>query len=601
MEQINEAVEQRIPTGGKRLKKSSKKPLAIAGGVIAAAAAAYIGLCTYAGSLDTFYPNRQINGIDVGGLTVEAAQEKLESQLLAQPIEITNHTLDTQQTITVADLGYTAEDFQGDAAFWMETTQKEPGFLAKGWEFLSHVAGQSPGGANWPEMDQAALANTAASMSESFSAAPIDSAYQLSENAVLITCAKDGRSVTQEVMRAALADIATYSQNGYQVEVIWETVPAAVLTAQEIYDQVAGEMKNAGYDKETNSITPEQIGAEFDVKAAQAALDAATPGETVSIPAQIQRPAVTAEKLAGVLFRDVLGEYTTSVSGTDARRSNVKRAAASINNYVMNTSDVFSYNEALGQRTAANGYLPAPAYVRGETVDEIGGGICQTSSTLYLACLRGNLEITERYAHRYIPSYVPAGMDATVSWGGPDYKFTNQTDYPIKIVATYENHKLTVRILGTNVDGTYGRMTNEQLSTTAWETVYEVDETKAPGSADTVKTTPYTGSKWRTYHTIYDKNGNVLDRHYEATSDYKVRNKVILQAPAPTPVPAPVLPATGPVDIPVTEDLPPVAETPAVPAEPAVGPIPPVAEEPAAPAEEVFTPILMETLPEEDI
>ncbi|RAZ93300.1 hydrolase, partial [Klebsiella oxytoca] len=79
-----------------------------------------------------------------------------------------------------------------------------------------------------------------------------------------------------------------------------------------------------------------------------------------------------------------------------------------------------SYNETVGQRTTAKGYKPAPAYVKGETVDEIGGGVCQPSSTLYLACLRANLEITERYAHRYVPAYIGKGMDATVSWGGPD-------------------------------------------------------------------------------------------------------------------------------------------------------------------------------------
>ena len=177
-------------------------------------------------------------------------------------------------------------------------------------------------------------------------------------------------------------------------------------------------MKNASYDKETGAIVPEEAGADFDVDEAQRLLDAAAPGETVTVPAQVELPAVTAEELEQVLFRDVLGEARTHVGGTSARRSNVKLSAASINEYVMNSGDVFSYNDVVGQRTAARGYQAAPAYVQGETVDEIGGGICQTSSTLYLACLRSNLEITERYAHRYVPAYITAGMDATVSWGG---------------------------------------------------------------------------------------------------------------------------------------------------------------------------------------
>ena len=290
-----------------------------------------------------------------------------------------------------------------------------------------------------------------------------------------------------------------------------------------------------------------------------------------------------------------MGEYTTNVSGTTARRNNVKLSASTINNYVMNTGDVFSYNGVVGQRTAANGYQPAPAYVKGETVDEIGGGICQTSSTLYLACLRGNLEITERYAHRYIPAYVPAGMDATVSWGGPDYKFTNNTDYPVKIVTSYANGKLTVKILGTNVDGSYGRMTNEQLSTTAWETVYQEDETIAPGT-QSVKTTAYTGSKWRTYHHIYDANGKLIDSHYEATSDYKARNKVILVAPGELPGAEPSVPVVAP--IPTPPDPAPVDPVPVdpVPADPVpVEPTPadPVPEVPGSGSEETDVPIIV--------
>ena len=288
---------------------------------------------------------------------------------------------------------------------------------------------------------------------------------------------------------------------------------------------------------------------------AQRLLDAAAPGETVTVPAQVELPAVTAEELEQVLFRDVLGEARTHVG------------AASINEYVMNSGDVFSYNDVVGQRTAARGYQAAPAYVQGETVDEIGGGICQTSSTLYLACLRSNLEITERYAHRYVPAYITAGMDATVSWGGPDYKFTNNSLYPIKIVTIYENNYLTVRILGTNVDGTSVKMTNEHLSTTPYETVYEDDPTLAPGT-EKVKTTPYTGYKYRTYRNVYDANGKLISSANEATSDYKSRNKVILRGPA-------VEPADGGAQIPTdtTEPTTPVEPTepqdPGVPTEPA--------------------------------
>jgi len=208
-------------------------------------------------------------------------------------------------------------------------------------------------------------------------------------------------------------------------------------------------------------------------------------------------------------------------------------------------------------------------------VDEIGGGICQTSSTLYLACLRGNIAITERYAHRYVPAYIGWGMDATVSWGGPDYKFTNDTNYPIKIVTEYKDNYLTVKLLGTNEQGISAKVTNQVLSTTPWETVYEVDETLAPGTPESVKTTPYTGYKVQTFHTIYDKDGKVIDSHYEATSDYKVRHKVILQAPSAAPVPD--VPVLSPEELPA--EIPETPPVPVVPAEPAPVPAEPVTPE----------------------
>lgn len=120
MEPIREAEMQTQP--GKRLneesKKSGKGPLLIAGIVLAVLLAAYAGLCAYAGSLDTFYPNRHINGIDVGGLTVGQAQQRLETQLLNQAITLVDSEGQPLAHLTVGDLGYTAEDFSGDAQFW---------------------------------------------------------------------------------------------------------------------------------------------------------------------------------------------------------------------------------------------------------------------------------------------------------------------------------------------------------------------------------------------------------------------------------------------------------------------------------------------------
>ena len=580
MEPIREADVQTQP--GKRLaekteKRGSKRPWMIAVIIAAVLVAAYLALCAYADSLDTFYPNRHINGIDVGGLTVSEAQSALETRLPAQTIILVNEERQLQTTLTVAELGYTAESFAGDAQFWMDAERDTP-FLRRGWAYLATLSGHWPGGAHWPDMDEAVLTKTVARLTEVLTEPPADTSGELDGQTLRITKAHDGYA--PESLRPLLSDIASYSQSGYTIPVTLETLPAQDLTAQQLHDQLHGEVRNASYDSATDSIVPEQLGADFDIAAVQKAMDEAAPGETLTVKADIQQPEVTAADLKAVLFRDVLGEAKTHVSGSAGRIGNVKLSAQIINGLVLNSGETFSYNGSVGKRTADRGFKPAPAYVKGETVDEIGGGICQTSSTLYLACLLSNLEITERYAHRYVPAYIAWGMDATVSWGGPDYKFTNNTLYPVKIVTKYEKGYLTVQILGTNVDGTYVKMSNEVLSKTPWETIYQEDPTMAPGSPDVVKVTPYTGYKVNSYQTIYDKDGKVIDSHFEASSNYKVRNKVILQAPAAQP-------GSGTAEIPaVTPDTPsdtPVPMEPTVPAEPAASPDLPV--EPEIPAE----------------
>ena len=558
--------------GGARLsqEKKSKAPVVIII-LLVALLGAYAGLCAYAASLETFYPNRHINGVEVGGLTADQAQERLQTQLLAQMVKVTDAaTGDVLDMVTLRDLGYTEESFAGDAAWWLGE-QRRASFLEKGWAFLNTVTGRWPGGSNWRDFDETALHAAAARIAADYAEPPVHASYEVVEGAIRVTKACDGRRLDETALREALRAVHEYYNADYRVEVSFVTDPARTLTAQQLYDAVHGEMKNASYDIETGAILPETLGADFGVRSAQDLLDAAAPGETVTISARIEFPAVTAKKLEEVLFRDVLGECKTRVTGTTARRTNVRLAAEKIQGYVMNAGDVFSYNETVGKRTAEAGFQPAPAYVKGETVDEIGGGICQVSSTLYYACLRGNLAITERYAHRYVPAYIDWGMDATVSWGGPDYKFTNDTLYPIRIETVYEGGWLTVRLLGTNVDGIYAKMTNEVLSRTDWETEYVEDEAIAPG-AEEVKTTPYTGYKVKSYRHVYDKDGNLLSSAFEADSNYKVRNKVILRAPGELPgqqipVVAPVVPEIPPEVLPQEGGETAPEEAPELPAE----------------------------------
>lgn len=593
MEPIREADVQTQP--GKRLaeepkrKKPGKAWKTAAGIVAAAVVVLFCACCMLANSRDTFFPHTTINGVEVGGLTVAEAQSRLEAEIpqrvckiyLSGQDGVSTEGREPDAVITFAELGLFPESGYEGMAKAPFILQQGKGYLSTALTYLEALLGKDTGYNSSLYWDSQQLDRAISELSSELNIDPLDMTYQLADHFLQITTARDGRFVADNELRRTIQNVVQNSSEAEAVvELPVEIRPAETLTAQQLHDRLHGEMKNASYDAAAGTIIPEQPGADFDVAAVQKALDGAAPGETLTLDAEIEEPEVTAADLKAVLFRDVLGEAKTHVSGSAGRIGNVKLSAQIINGLVLNSGETFSYNGSVGKRTADRGFKPAPAYVKGETVDEIGGGICQTSSTLYLACLMSNLEITERYAHRYVPAYIAWGMDATVSWGGPDYKFTNNTLYPVKIVTKYEKGYLTVQILGTNVDGTYVKMSNEVLSKTPWETIYQEDPTMAPGSPDVVKVTPYTGYKVNSYQTIYDKDGKVIDSHFEASSNYKVRNKVVLQAPAAQP-------GSGTAEIPaVTPDTPsdtPVPMEPTVPAEPAASPDLPV--EPEIPAE----------------
>ena len=593
MEPIREADVQTQP--GKRLAEEPKrkkpgKAWKTAVGIVAAAVVVlFCACCVVANTRSTFFPHTTINGVEVGGLTVAEAQSRLEAEIpqrvckiyLSGQDGVSTEGREPDAVITFAELGLFPESGYEGMAKAPFILQQGKGYLSTALTYLEALLGKDTGYNSSLYWDSQQLDRAISELSSELNIDPLDMTYQLADHFLQITTARDGRFVADNELRRTIQNVVQNSSEAEAVvELPVEIRPAETLTARQLHDRLHGEMKNASYDAAAGTIIPEQPGADFDVAAVQKALDGAAPGETLTLDAEIEEPEVTAADLKAVLFRDVLGEAKTHVSGSAGRIGNVKLSAQIINGLVLNSGETFSYNGSVGKRTADRGFKPAPAYVKGETVDEIGGGICQTSSTLYLACLLSNLEITERYAHRYVPAYIAWGMDATVSWGGPDYKFTNNTLYPVKIVTKYEKGYLTVQILGTNVDGTYVKMSNEVLSKTPWETIYQEDPTMAPGSPDVVKVTPYTGYKVNSYQTIYDKDGKVIDIHFEASSNYKVRNKVILQAPAAQP-------GSGTAEIPaVTPDTPsdtPVPMEPTVPAEPAASPDLPV--EPEIPAE----------------
>ena len=287
------------------------------------------------------------------------------------------------------------------------------------------------------------------------------------------------------------------------------------------------------------SITREVLGYGFDPEALKALVSNAGEGETITISFGYLPAAVTYESIDATLFQDVLGSVSTNHTNDANRNTNLKLACKAINGKLIRPGETFSYNATLGERTEKKGYKPAGAYMAGKSVQTVGGGICQVSSTLYYACLKADLEIVERTAHGFTVSYMPYGMDATVSWGSLDYKFKNNTDYPIRIEAWVSDGQVHVKLIGTDTKDYYVKMTYETVDgPIEGKTVYEDykwNNKEGYKDGDVIQTA-YTGRTVKSYRVKYSKaTDEKISSSYEATSRYKTRDKIIARVePAPT-------------------------------------------------------------------
>ena len=284
-----------------------------------------------------------------------------------------------------------------------------------------------------------------------------------------------------------------YNRHHFTADYTCNRTDADAVDLDALYAEHCTEAVDAVLDPETHEVTESVVGHRFDLDAAKEALANAAPGDVLKFPFMDVQPEMDTETLKSMLFRDTLSTYTAYQGSSYNRATNLRLACESLDGIILYPGDVFSYNEALGQRTAEKGYKPAGAYVNGETVDDIGGGICQPSSALYYCTLIADLEIVKRSCHYYPSSYVPLGMDATVSWGAPDFQFKNNTDYPIRIKAKADGGSVTITLIGTDTKDYYVKMEYEVLSV-KYPGVKEIEVEPGSGHKDgEVKTTAYTG------------------------------------------------------------------------------------------------------------
>lgn len=227
-------------------------------------------------------------------------------------------------------------------------------------------------------------------------------------------------------------------------------------------------------------------------------------------------------------------EFTTffdkSPLNAENRVNNIVKAAEKVNGCVLSPGEKFDTNAILGDRNGENGWYKAPGIRNGKYESEYGGGVCQVSTTLYNAALLANLEIVERTPHSWPVGYIDIGRDATISTGGPNLIFSNNTQSTITIAAITDRNRqsVTVRIFGTKPTGySLVKLTSEQTGTIPVPQTEYVKDTSLRIGEYVTDRKAREGKKAVTYRTFYDESGNELKKETISHDTYKAFSAIV--------------------------------------------------------------------------
>ena len=324
----------------------------------------------------------------------------------------------------------------------------------------------------------------------------VDTKFNIDEDnkKLIITIGKSGNGIDIENERKKILEklklnyIEKQSENNITLDILKKSPED--IDANEIYNKIKREPKDAYIDKTSNpsKLVAEVVGLDLDVDELKEMLqkeENKAEGKTIIISLKVIEPKVKLENLSSELFNEKIAGYTTYFNaGQYARANNLRVALEALNGKIVMPGETFSYNDTIGDTTAQRGYMAAATFKGGTTVDEMGGGICQTTSTLYNVVLMANMEIVERHAHGLPVGYVQPSRDATVYSPYLDFKFKNTRTNPIKIITSFSNSgNLNISIYGIKEKDEYDvEIISQYLSTIPFTTKYVYDSSLPEGS-----------------------------------------------------------------------------------------------------------------------
>ncbi len=208
----------------------------------------------------------------------------------------------------------------------------------------------------------------------------------------------------------------------------------------------------------------------------------------IDVPVRLIQPEVTTEQARRWGVTGLMAKFTTGFNAAQVDRNhNIATAAVKLDGWMVGPGEVFSFNEVVGSRGLEQGYRMANVIVGNKLEEDLGGGVCQVSTTLYNAVLLADLAVEQRSNHSIPVSYVPVGRDAAVAYDYLDFKFKNVLDSHVLIKTFIGSDSLTVKIYGAPDPHKQVQIKSWVTKTIEPETVYEIDPTVEPGAQKVVQ------------------------------------------------------------------------------------------------------------------
>lgn len=484
---------------------------------------------------DKIHDGIEINGLEAGKLSVDELKNLLETKY-SEKINISKLILSYGQKTYETNISNISVKFDIDGAIKKAYEHGRSGTLINR---LSRIMEVKDSGYNY-KIDYTYDLKKVDEIIRDFENKILKRVKQhelyISNDKVAILSGHSGESINKTLLNELIGKyLMGETSNIIQVPV--DEIQPEKIDIDDYYEKVGLEAADA-YVKFENGkavIISEVVGRSVDKGLLQRIILQAQKTEDTEfvIPIQNVIPERTENELKDKLFRDIISTWKTSFkSDSDIaknRSQNIKIAASKINGTILLPGEVFSFNKVVGERTREAGYKDAYIFVNGKVIPDIGGGICQVSTTLYNAILPLGFDIIERRNHTYTVDYSALGMDATVVYGQIDFKFRNSGSWPIKILSSVtKNNELVFSIVGTDEGGNTTFLYESVVKKTIENNTLYIDDITLEEGKTKVKQNGSKGYIVDTYK-IIKQGGNIVSRKKMYTSNYKPLEKQILR------------------------------------------------------------------------